>query len=63
MNATVRTIIWGTMPIGALIGGVIGSVWGIVPAIYIGISIQILAGFWLLLGPIRLRVQPEPFAA
>lgn len=31
MNATVRTIIWGTNPIGAFIGGIIGSTYGIVP--------------------------------
>jgi MFS family permease len=60
MNATVRTVIWGTMPIGAFVGGVIGSAYGLLPAMYIGIAISILAGFWILLGPIRLRVQPEP---
>jgi MFS family permease len=60
MNATVRTIIWGTMPIGALVGGLIGSTYGLLPAMYIGIAIWVLAGFWILLGPIRLRVQPEP---
>jgi MFS family permease len=60
MNATVRTIIWGTMPIGALVGGVIGSAYGLQPAMYIGIAFATLAGFWILLGPIRLRVQPEP---
>jgi MFS family permease len=60
MNATVRTIIWGTMPIGAFVGGVIGSTYGLMPAMYTGIAIWILAGFWILLGPIRLRVQPEP---
>ena len=60
MNATVRTVIWGTMPIGALVGGVIGNTYGLLPAIYIGIAIQLLAGFWILLGPIRLRTQPEP---
>ena len=60
MNATVRTIIWGTMPIGALVGGVIGSAYGLLPAMYIGIAFATLAGFWILLGPIRLRVQPEP---
>jgi predicted MFS family arabinose efflux permease len=59
MNATVRTIIWGTMPIGAFIGGIIGSTYGIMPALYIGTAISIFAGFWILLGPIRLRVQPE----
>jgi MFS family permease len=60
MNATVRTIIWGTMPIGALIGGVLGNTIGLVPAMYVGIAIWALAGFWILLGPIRLRVQPAP---
>ncbi len=60
MNATVRTVIWGTMPIGALLGGVIGSSYGLMPAMYVGIVIATLAGFWILLGPIRLRVQPEP---
>ena len=60
MNATVRTIIWGTLPIGAFIGGVIGSTYGILPAMYIGIAVATFAGFWILLGPIRLRVQPQP---
>ncbi len=60
MNATVRTVIWGTMPIGAFLGGVIGSTYGLVTAMYIGIVVSVLAGFWILLGPIRLRVQPEP---
>jgi MFS family permease len=60
MNATVRTIIWGTIPIGALIGGTIGTVYGVLPAIYIGIAVSLLSGVWILAGPIRLRVQPQP---
>jgi MFS family permease len=60
MNATVRTVIWGTIPIGALIGGVIGTVYGLLPAMYIGIAVQVFSGFWILLGPIRLREQPQP---
>jgi predicted MFS family arabinose efflux permease len=59
MNATVRTIIWGTNPIGAFIGGIIGSTYGILPAIYASIAVSLLASLWILLGPIRLRVQPE----
>src|SRR6202165_4296686 len=39
MNATVRTIIWGTMPIGAFIGGVIGKTYGLVPGMYVGMHI------------------------
>ncbi len=60
MNATVRTIIWGTIPIGALIGGTIGTVYGVLPAIYVGIAVSLLSGAWILAGPIRLRTQPEP---
>jgi predicted MFS family arabinose efflux permease len=54
------TVIWGTMPIGAFIGGVMGSTYGLMPAMYIGIAISVLAGLWILLGPIRLRDQPQP---
>ena len=60
MNATVRTVIWGTIPIGALIGGTIGDVYGLLPAMYAGIAVSILSGVWILVGPIRLRTQPEP---
>jgi MFS family permease len=59
MNATVRTVIWGTIPIGALIGGTIGNTYGLLPAMYTGIAVSIMAGIWILLGPIRLRVQPQ----
>ncbi len=59
MNATVRTVIWGTIPIGALIGGVIGNAYGLVPAMYTGIAVSLLAGAWILAGPVRLKVQPQ----
>lgn len=60
MNATMRTIVWGTIPIGSLIGGVLGSAIGVVPTLFIGASIQALAGLWIVAGPVRLRTQPEP---
>src|SRR5207253_8660898 len=60
MNATVRTVIWGTIPIGAFIGGIVGNTYGLVPAMYIGIAFSLLAGVWILLGPVRLKVQPQP---
>lgn len=60
MNATMRTIVWGTIPVGAFVGGILGSTIGVVPTIFIGAGIQTLAGIWILAGPVRLRVQPEP---
>lgn len=53
MNATMRTIVWGTMPVGALAGGVLGSTLGIVPTILVAGTIGSSACLWLLCGPVR----------
>ena len=36
MNATMRFIVWGTMPLGSILGGVLGSTIGLYPTILIG---------------------------
>jgi len=60
MNATMRFIVWGTLPIGALIGGALGSVIGLRPTILIGAIGQCLAFLWVFFSPVRaLREQPE----
>jgi predicted MFS family arabinose efflux permease len=53
MNATMRTIVWGTMPVGALAGGVLGSTLGIVPTILVAGTITSSACLWILCGPVR----------
>ena len=60
MNATMRTIVWGTIPIGSLLGGILASVIGVVPTIVLGGFIAMLSAGWILAGPIRIQVQPEP---
>jgi MFS family permease len=61
MNATMRTIVWGTIPIGALIGGVLGGTIGVVNTLYVGALVAGLATLWIISGPvIRIRTQPEP---
>ena len=60
MNATMRTIVWGTIPIGSVAGGALAGVIGIVPTIIIGGFISLLAVGWILAGPIHIRVQPDP---
>lgn len=61
MNATMRTIVWGTIPVGALLGGVFAGAFGIVPALTIGVLISGASVFWIVLGPIfRLKKQPDP---
>jgi len=64
MNATMRTIVWGTMPIGAFVGGILGATLGVVQTIVLGSLISSFAALWIFLGPVlRLREQPAPVRA
>ncbi len=64
MNATMRTIVWGTMPLGAFIGGILGTGIGLVQTILLGGTLTLLSALWILLGPvIRLKEQPAPVLA
>ncbi|MDG6933135.1 MAG: MFS transporter [Nitrososphaerota archaeon] len=61
MNATMRTIVWGTIPAGSLIGGILTTLIGIIPTLLAGAIVGGGSILWILLGPIiRLRKQPEP---
>ncbi len=61
MNATMRTIIWGTIPVGSIIGGLLGGTIGIVDTLYVGALVSGLAVLWIVLGPVvRIKVQPTP---
>jgi MFS family permease len=59
MNATMRTIVWGTLPLGALIGGALGSVIGVVPTIALAGTITLSAALFIRLGQVyRLTAAP-----
>jgi len=59
MNASVRTIVWGCMPIGAFIGGVLGSTIGLRPTLWVGGIGALTAFAWIIFSPVRaLRVLP-----
>jgi hypothetical protein len=61
MNSVMRFIVWGVMPLGALIGGAIGSWFGLRTAIWVGVIGMSLAVLPVLLSPVRtLREMPEP---
>jgi predicted MFS family arabinose efflux permease len=60
MNATARTIDWGTVPLGAVIGGTLGPAVGIVDTILIGGALQGAAVLWILSKHvIHLREMPK----
>ena len=60
MNATMRFVVWGVLPIGAVIGGVLGAAFGLRTTLWVGAAGQALAGVWLLASPMRtLRDFPD----
>ncbi len=63
MNATMRFIVWGTIPIGQIVGGALGTVVGLRETIWIGAIGSLFAFLPLLVGPLRrLREVPAPLA-
>jgi MFS family permease len=63
MNATMRFIVWGTMPIGAVIGGFLGGIIGLRTTLFVAVGGMSLAFLFPLLSPVwRLRDVPEPDA-
>jgi MFS family permease len=60
MNASVRFIVFGTMPVGGFLGGVVGTWLGVVPALWIAVSGAFLAAVPVLLSPLRgMRELPD----
>jgi MFS family permease len=53
MNATMRLIVWGTIPIGALIGGILGTVFDLVPVLWVSAIGASLSFLPVLLSPVR----------
>jgi predicted MFS family arabinose efflux permease len=64
VTASVRVVVWGTMPIGALLGGVLGEVIGLAPTLGLASAGMALAALWVVFSPVAsLRTPPEPLAA
>lgn len=61
MNATMRFIVWGTIPIGAILGGIIATNVSLSAALWVGAIGSFLAVIPLLITPVRtLTTMPEP---
>ena len=64
MNATIRTLVWSTVPIGDVVGGVLASLIGVPRTVLIAGVITLASPLWLLAGPVAsLRAHPEPAGA
>ena len=61
MNSVMRFIVWGTIPIGTLLGGALGSTIGLRETLVVGAVGSGSSVLWILFSPQRhLREMPEP---
>jgi hypothetical protein len=66
MNASIRFLVWGTIPLGGLLGGALGELLGVWPTLLVSVVGTMLAPLWVLASPLRgLRDLPtgEPEAS
>jgi MFS family permease len=63
MNAAMRWIVWGTIPLGTLAGGAIAQATSLHIAIWVGAVLGTPVFLWVLLSPLRsIKEMPEPVA-
>lgn len=63
MNSVMRFLVWGTIPVGTLLGGALASWIGLRETIVVGAIGGGLAVLWIVFSPQRhLREMPEPIA-
>ena len=64
MNATIRFLVWGTMPLGGFIGGVLGSTIGVRATMWVGAIGMALSFLPAFLSPLRtMRELPTSYDA
>lgn len=52
MNASVRTVAWGALPLGSIVGGALAQIVGLYPVLFVGIGCGLLTTVVVLLSPI-----------
>ena len=67
MNATMRFLVWGTIPIGSTISGILATIFGLSTTIWIGAILSFTPVLFLIFSPIRsikaMPSSPEDWAA
>ncbi len=63
MNASIRFVVWGVMPISALLAGALGTWIGTVPTLWLGAGGELLACLFVVVGPFwAMRDLPDAHA-
>jgi MFS family permease len=53
MNAAVRWVVWGTLPLGGVLGGAVGAAAGVRVTLWIAFAGSWVAGWWVFFSPLR----------
>lgn len=53
MNASVRFVVWGTIPLGGLLGGALGEGLGLRGAMWVAVTGEAAAVLWVVCSPLR----------
>jgi len=63
MNATIRFLVWGTLPLGGLLGGALGTWIGLRPTLFVAAIVGALAVLPVYFSPLRtMRELPQTYA-
>ncbi len=60
VNATVRFLVWGTLPVGSFVGGLLGGAIGVRAAVWVAALGMAVAVWPLLASPLRTLVEAPP---
>jgi hypothetical protein len=53
MNATMRFLVWGTIPIGSLIGAALSELIGVRPTVWVGSVLGLFPFLFVFFSPVR----------
>ena len=53
MNSVILTLLGGVVPVGALVGGLLGQTLGMRPTLFVSIAGELLATAWVVFSPVR----------
>jgi MFS family permease len=60
MNASARFLVWGTIPLGSFIGGILGTAIGVIPTLWIGVIVGFASVLPVVFSPLwGMRTLPE----
>jgi MFS family permease len=53
MNASIRTLVWGVIPIGSLLGGAVAQAVGVRETVVLMAALTMLSPLWVIFSPVR----------